>query len=149
MRFSHGEPMTIRIAYVINDLAVRRVQALITFHRDGVLDVCRLFAASLDVAVDGQRSGYIIASIPRLMLGEGRYTISLGITEPNYYDNQQVLFYSINPGMFDCRARFFEIEVVGGGIVAVGTGVVADALWTVAAAGESEREKTTAAEYGL
>jgi len=44
---------------------------------------------------------------------------------------EQVLFYSINPGMYDCFTRGLEIEVVNGGTVGTGTGVVADAEWSL------------------
>jgi hypothetical protein len=57
--------------------------------------------------------------------------VSLGITERGYFDREQALFYSINPGMYDCFTRGLEIEVVGGGTVGTGTGVVADAEWRV------------------
>ena len=50
-----------------------------------------------------------------------------------YYDRQQTVFFSINPGMYDCWSRALELQVAGGGAVASGTGVVLDARWTVRA----------------
>jgi hypothetical protein len=67
--------------------------------------------------------------LPRMNLGTGKYTVSFGITERGYFDREQVLFYSINPGMYDCFTRGLEIEVVNGGTVGSGTGVVAEAEW--------------------
>jgi len=44
-----------------------------------------------------------------------------------------VLFYSINRGMYDCFTRGLDIEVVNGGTVGTGTGVVVDAEWSLQA----------------
>ena len=56
---------------------------------------------------------------------------SVAVTEAGYTDRQQTVFFSINPGMYDCWSRAFELQIVGGGVVASGTAVVLDASWTV------------------
>lgn len=131
LRLNYGEPCSIAVGFSCNNPDTSKAQVVITFHRDGVQDVCRLFAPCLDLQQANHRTGHIVASLPRLMLGTGRYTVTVMITEPGYFESAPVLFYSINPGVFDCWARLFEIEVVEGGVIGTGTGVVANAHWTV------------------
>jgi hypothetical protein len=130
--FAHGEPFTLAVEYQINEPGFSDdVQLLASFHRDGVHDVCRVFCRA--IAFDAARGarGVLHMRLPRMNLGTGKYTVSFGITERGYFDREQVLFYSINPGMYDCFTRGLEIEVVNGGTVGTGTGVVADAEWSL------------------
>jgi hypothetical protein len=76
--------------------------------------------------------------LPQLSLGQARYIASIGMAESDYHDNAQVLFYSVNPGSvltvaLDC----LKFNVVGGGLIATGTGFVADADWNVIPAANS------------
>jgi lipopolysaccharide transport system ATP-binding protein len=129
--FPHGRPFVLSIPYEINDPAFAgEVQVLVSFHRDGAQDVCRVFCPSLHLT-PVQRTGVIAMRLDTLSIGAGNYTISVGITEPGYFDRQQTVFYSINPGMYDCVNRGLEIEVVDGGVVGTGTAYVARAHWTV------------------
>jgi hypothetical protein len=127
--YDHGAPFTLRVGYRINDPSVAAPQAIVVFHRDGVEDVCRLFCG--DLALEARPYGEIVISLPRLALGEGQYTVSVAVTEPGYYDRQQTVFFSINPGMFDCWIRALEFRVTRGGVVGTGTAVVLDAVWKV------------------
>jgi len=127
--FEHGAPFTLRIGYRINDVNVAAPQAIVVLHRQGVEDVCRLFCGSLELPPG--RCGEIVVDVARLAVGAGQYTISVAVTEAGYYDRQQTVFFSINPGMYDCWSRAFELQIVGGGVVASGTAVVLDARWTV------------------
>jgi homopolymeric O-antigen transport system ATP-binding protein len=133
--FAHGEPFMLAVDYQINEPAFNdEVQVLASFHRDGVHDTCRVLCHGIGLDAGRGARGTIQMRLPRMCLGAGKYTISLGITERGYFDREQVLFYSINPGMYDCLARGLEIEVVDGGIVGKGTGVVAEAEWQVVSA---------------
>jgi hypothetical protein len=128
--FAHGEPFTLSVQYQINEPGFRDdVQVLTSFHRDGVQDVCRVFCRAITFDASRSARGTLQMHLPQMRLGAGKYTVSLGITERGYFDREQTLFYSINPGMYDCFTRGLEIEVVGGGTVGTGTGVVADAEW--------------------
>jgi ABC-type polysaccharide/polyol phosphate transport system ATPase subunit len=130
--FAHGEPFTLSVEYRINEPGFRdEVQVLTSFHRDGVQDVCRVFCRALALDASRGARGTLQMHLRQMRLGAGKYTVSLGITERGYFDREQALFYSINPGMYDCFTRGLEIEVVGGGTVGTGTGVVADAEWRV------------------
>ena len=130
--FAHGEPFTLSVGYQINDPNFKEdVQLLAAFHRDGVHDVCRMFCRALGLDAARGTRGTLEMRLRRMCLGAGKYTVSFGITESGYFEREQVLFYSINPGMYDCLARGFEIEVLDAGLVGRGTGVVADAEWRV------------------
>ncbi|MEO7134090.1 MAG: ABC transporter ATP-binding protein [Vicinamibacterales bacterium] len=129
--FAHNDPFTLAVGYHVNDPEFdEEVQVLVSFHRDGAHDVCRVICPSLRLTRSARR-GTVEMTFPELRLGSGSYTVSVGITEPGYFDRQQTVFYSINPGMYDCVNRGLEIEVVDAGVVGTGTGWVADAEWIV------------------
>ena len=127
--YDHGAPFSLRVGYRVNDAAVSSPQMIVMFHRDGVEDVCRLFCGA--VPLGREPHGEIVIDVPRLPLGEGQDTISVAVTEPGYYDRQQTVFFSINPGMFDCWIRALEFRVARAGAVGTGTAVVLDATWAV------------------
>jgi len=129
--FSHGRPFVLSIEYQVNDPNFSdEVQVLASFHRDGAQDVCRMFCQALRLSA-AQRHGTIEMRLPAMPMGSGTYTVSVGITELGYFDRQQTVFYSINPGMYDCVNRGLEIEVIDGGVVGSGTGCVIPAEWVV------------------
>jgi hypothetical protein len=133
--FRRGEPFTLKIEYEINQPDFKEeVQLLASFHRDGVHDTCRVFCPGL--VLDSMRSerGELHMRFPHMSLGAGSYTVSFGIAERGYFDREQVLFYSINPGMYACISRGLTIEVVDRGIVGTGTGAVIEAEWRVTGA---------------
>src|SRR5262249_53387658 len=134
--YRHGEPFTLRVAYRVNDRSIRTPQMIVVFHRNGVEDVCRLYCGALDVSEAAE--GAVLVRMPRLPLGEGQYTVSVSITEPGYYERPQTVFFSINPGVYDCWIRALELRVAGGGIVGTGTAVVLDAEWIVRGAGVAD-----------
>ncbi|HXG12348.1 MAG TPA: ABC transporter ATP-binding protein [Gemmataceae bacterium] len=129
--FNHGEPIEFHVAYRINkpDLC-EHSQVLIALHRDGVRDVCRFITRDLLFDASQRPIGTICARLPRLPLAEGTYTVTVMVAEEGYYDRDQTLFYSINPGVYACLVRVLEIVVQKGGPVGSGTGVVIEADWT-------------------
>jgi ABC-type polysaccharide/polyol phosphate transport system ATPase subunit len=130
--FRHGDPFEIRATYQIHQPDFhQRAQVLVAFHRDGVLDVCRICARHLEFGAEGQRRGVIAMRLPRLFLAVGTYAVTVMITEDGYFDRPQTVFYSINPGVYCSLSRVLEINVEGGGIVASGTAVVGEADWTI------------------
>jgi lipopolysaccharide transport system ATP-binding protein len=130
--FDHGEPVEFHIAYRLNrpDLC-EYVQVLVALHRDGVQDVCRFLTRELLFDAARCPAGTVVARLPRLPLAEGTYTVTVMVAEEGYYDREQTLFYSINPGVYACLARLFEIVVQKGGLVGKGTGVVIEADWSL------------------
>ena len=53
------------------------------------------------------------------------------VAREGYYDEPQSIYFSINPGVYTCLTRVFDMNVEHGGIVGSGTGVVTDAEWSV------------------
>ena len=130
--FKHGEPFDLRLAYRVNqpDL-VARPQVLVAFHRDGGLDVSRVITRDIVVDAGRARTGEIRLTIPALRLANGTYTVSVMVARERYYDDAPTQYFSINPGVFACHSRAFEIVVFGGDAVASGTVFVEDGTWTV------------------
>jgi lipopolysaccharide transport system ATP-binding protein len=108
-----------------------RAQVLLAFQRDGVTDVCRYLTREMVFDGASAPTGVIRLRIPRMGLGPGTYALSVMLAEPGYYDQDQVLFYSINPGVYTCLSRTIEIVVYGGGMAAAGTGVVLEGDWSL------------------
>jgi len=128
--FSHGGIFEVRIAYRINQPDLREhPQLVLAFHRDGLLDVCRVITRDLlfDAAVG--RSGEVRVRIPDLRLGPGNYTVTVMVAREGYYDEEQTRYFSLNPGVYACHSRALEINVTSSSAIATGTVVVADADW--------------------
>jgi 2-polyprenyl-3-methyl-5-hydroxy-6-metoxy-1,4-benzoquinol methylase len=139
--FQHGAPFSLEFAYRINRPGLKeRAQVLVAFHRDGVQDVMRSISRDLlfDEAV--QPHGVIAVRFPRLPLANGSYSVTVMLAKEGYYDEMQSVYFSVNPGVYTCLTRVFEIVVDGGGIVATGTAVVLDAEWSLTPAGTMTAE---------
>lgn len=129
---AHGSPADILVHYRIARRDLReRAQVLVAFQRDGVSDVCRYVTRDLLFDATQATAGVVRLHIPRLTIGAGTYALSLMVAEAGYYDRAQVVFYSINPGVYTCLSRAFELVVEGGGIVGTGTGFVAEGQWSL------------------
>jgi len=127
----HGLPAWIKVRYTIRDPEFEgKAQVVLALHQDGVNDVCRFITRDLIFRGHMPR-GTIHLRIPKLSLGNGTYTITVMIAKEGYYDRGQVVFYSINPDVYVCASRILEFNVVHGGLVATGTGVVADGDWSI------------------
>jgi len=128
---SHGLPAEFRIHYVLRDPSFEgKAQVLVAVKRDGIHDVCRLIARDMTFH-RGSGGGTIHLLIRRLGLANGRYTVTVMIAKEGYYDQDQYLFYSINPDVYACVNRITEFEVRHGGIVGSGTGVVCEGEWSL------------------
>ena len=68
-------------------------------------------------------------TIPQLTLSNGSYSVTVMIAREGYYDTEQVVFYSINPSVYSCVSRLFEVSVVGAGLIGSGTRHVLDGEW--------------------
>ena len=130
--FRHGEPFELRIRYRIAQPGLReRAQVLIAFHRDGIQDVMRTIWRDHLFVESEQRAGVISLRLDRLPLANGTYSVTVMVARENYYDEPQGVYFTINPGVYTCLTRVFDIMVEHGGIVGSGTGVVAEAEWSV------------------
>lgn len=129
---AHGESASIEIDYQIRDPRLREAaQVCIAFQRDGVQDICRVIARDLLFDASRCSKGTMRMSLPRLPLANGSYAVTVLIAKPGYYDESPTLFFSINPDVYVCIARGLEFDVVGGGTLGTGTGVVLDAEWSL------------------
>lgn len=128
--FTHGEPFEVRVGYRINQPDYSgRPQVLIALHRDGVQDICRLIARDLEFDAAAGCHGVVHLRIPKLQIGTGTYTVTVMIAREGYYDEEQTLYFSLNPGVFACHTRALEFVVMGGGAVASGTVIVGGGDW--------------------
>jgi hypothetical protein len=127
----HGMPahLDIDVAVFRPDLR-ERCQVVVALHRDGIEDVCRYITRDLAFDAAVRPRGTIRLTIPRLTLTNGTYSITIMIAKEGYYDTDQTLFYSINPSVYCCVSRLFDVSVVGAGLIGAGTRHVLDGEWS-------------------
>ena len=53
------------------------------------------------------------------------------IAKQGYYDTRQTTFFAINPDVYSCLSRVFDIHVVGSGPIGEGTVTVKDAEFSI------------------
>jgi ABC-type polysaccharide/polyol phosphate transport system ATPase subunit len=127
----HGQPARLEVSYeILNSSLVEDVQLVLALQKDGVQDVCRFFGrrVPLDAA---RRRGTFVLEIPRLDVTDGLYAVTVLVARPGYYDEVQTTFYSMNPGVYCCWSRVFEVRVVGAGSIGIGTVSVREGNWSV------------------
>ena len=128
--FNHGDPFELLIRVRINDPALCECpQILVAFHRDGVQDVSRVITRDLRFDASRAREGTVHMRLPKLMLANGTYTVTVMCAEHGYYDKPEGKYFSVNDGVYTCLTRAFEMVVERGGIVGSGTGVVSEGEW--------------------
>jgi ABC-type polysaccharide/polyol phosphate transport system ATPase subunit len=126
----HGEPVTFQIDFNVIDPTLReRSQVVVALHRDGVQDVCRWI--SRDLMFDGAACprGTAELHIPRLLLTDGDYSVTILVAREGYYDREQTQFFTINKDVYYCASRMFDIVVRGAGLIGSGTMSVAEGEW--------------------
>jgi hypothetical protein len=126
----HGEAATFEIEYEVVDPNLHeRSQVVIAIHRNGVQDVCRWIAR--DLLFDGRArpSGTLTLCVPKLLLTDGEYSVTIFIAKEGYYDQPQTVFYTINSDVYFCASRMFDFVVRGAGLIGSGTMSVAEGLW--------------------
>lgn len=127
-----GGAVEFRIRYkIVRPDLHERAQVILTFKRDGVTDVFRLFTRELEFDSAAKPEGTIAVSLERLPLAPGSYSLTLLIAREGYYDSRQTTFFSINPGVYFAHAGVAEIKVEGDHQVYSGTAVVGDADWSL------------------
>ncbi|CAG0992752.1 Teichoic acids export ATP-binding protein TagH [Myxococcaceae bacterium] len=108
----HGDAVQLVATYRVVDPSLdEAAQVLVAIHRDGVHDVCRFFARSVPLSARTRRRGMLRLDVPRLPLVEGSYTLTLMIARARYYDEDQPVFYSLNPNVLACLPRVLEFKV--------------------------------------
>ena len=128
----HGATARLDIDYAIfNPELHERCQVVLALHKDGVEDICRYIARDLVFDASQRSRGTIRLTIPRLTLTDGSYAVTVMIAKERYYDTHQPVFYSINPSVYCCVSRFFEMSVVGSGLIGSGTRHVLEGAWSL------------------
>ena len=127
---SHGEPAAIEIDYeLIDPDFCEHPQVVIAWQRDGVQDVCRWISRGLKLDAAQRPRGTLRLRIPRVALTDGQYAVTVLIAKQGYYDRAQTLFYTLNPDVYYCASRLFEVVVRGSGLIGAGTVAVAEGEW--------------------
>jgi len=128
----HGATARLDIDYAISDPDLNeRCQVVLALHKDGIDDTCRYIARDLVFDASRRSRGTIRLTIPRLTLTDGSYAVTIMIAKERYYDTHQAVFYSINPSVYCCVSRFFEMSVVGSGLIGSGTRHVLEGAWSL------------------
>jgi ABC-type polysaccharide/polyol phosphate transport system ATPase subunit len=127
----HGTTARLDIDYAVVKPDLReRCQVVIALHKDGIEDVCRYITRELVFDASERPRGTIRLTIPRLTLTNGSYTVTIMIAKEGYYDTDQAVFYSINPSVYSCVSRLFEVSVVASGLIGTGSRHVLDGVWS-------------------
>jgi ABC-type polysaccharide/polyol phosphate transport system ATPase subunit len=128
----HGRPARLEIDYAIFQPDLHeRCQVVLALHKDGIEDVCRYITRDLCFDARHKPRGTISLTIPRLTLTNGSYAVTIMIAREGYYDTDQTVFYSINPSVYCCVSRLFDVSVVGLGLIGTGTRHVLDGVWSL------------------
>ena len=128
----HGAPASLDIDYAILKPDLDECcQVVVAIHKDGIDDVCRYITRDLRLDASRGVAGVIRLTIPRLTLTDGTYAITVMIAKAGYYDTDQPVFYSINPSVYCCVSRLFDVSVVGSGLIGSGTRHVLEGNWSL------------------
>lgn len=129
---SHGGPARLEIDYTIHDPSLNeKAQVVIAFHKDGIQDVCRFITRDLMFTAADSSEGTIRLQVPSLRMTDGDYSVTIMIAKEGYYDSSPSLFYTINPDVYCCVSRMFDVSVVGSGLIGSGTVHVAVGDWSL------------------
>lgn len=125
-----GEAARFEIDYrIVRPGFCERAQVLLAFKRDGVHDVFRVIERGFLFDQESRSEGTICLAFNPLPLAPASYTIVVAVVAEGYYDTRQLLYFSINPGVYFSQATAAEIRVVGTHQVYDGTCVVGQATW--------------------
>lgn len=129
LAFRHGDKAVLCIEYRVHDPDLHeRCQVALVFKRNGVEDVMRLRGLDLEFDAKHARVGVIEVSLDPIILGVGKYAVTVLIAKEGYYEDNGGQFFSINPDVYDCQANCLEFEVYEhDSVFPVGTGFVGQA----------------------
>jgi ABC-type polysaccharide/polyol phosphate transport system ATPase subunit len=135
----HGRPASVALRFRVVDPTLREhAQVIVTFHREGVQTACRIITRELFFDGADRLPGTITLHLPNLVLGSGTYFVTIMVTAEGYFDQDQTVFYSINPGVYCCLNRVVEVTITGGGLIATGTAFVGQGVWTLVSGNSQE-----------
>lgn len=124
-----GDSVCFQLRYIRRaDSIDTNVEAVLTFNRDGIQDVMRVFCPDLKLSDQGGQ-GLIEMRLDRLPLAPGTYVISGLIAKKGYYASNSGQPFSLNPQVFDVISRAVEFNVSSDQEVFKGTGVAIEGNW--------------------
>jgi hypothetical protein len=132
LQLEHGKPASLVLDFEIRDPTLNECcQVAISFRRNGVDDMFRLFGRELLFDGRTKRNGQIVAFLSRFPLGVGEYEVAILIASENYFEENPAMFYTINPKVYWSRRNIVHIKVSSDHIIPRGTGVVGEAAWSI------------------
>ena len=127
----HGYPAQLLIRCRVHDEMLDECpHVVVALHRDGSQDVARYLCRDLRLQGRARPLVDIDFKLDAVPFSAGTYTVTVLIAEPGYYDRFQEQYFSINPGVYACRSRSLEFEIIDDSPLSVGTVVVGQASWS-------------------
>lgn len=127
----HGFPAHLLIRCRVNDDSLDECpHIVVAFHRDGSQDVARYLCRDQRLSGPAGSRIDIDFKLDSLPFSAGSYTVTVLMAEPGYYDRVQEQYFSINPGVYACRSKSPEFEIIEDSPLSVGTVLVGQAHWS-------------------
>lgn len=127
----HGFPAQLLIRCRINDETLDECpHIVVAFHRNGSQDVARYLCRDQRLSGPAGSLVDIDFKLDSLPFSAGSYTVTVLMAEPGYYDRVQEQYFSINPGVYACRSKSPEFEIIEDSPLSVGTVLVGQARWS-------------------
>jgi lipopolysaccharide transport system ATP-binding protein len=113
-QFRVGSTMSVRLAFKINKLGLHeRPTLVVAFQKDGTLRTHRFTTDQIEFVSDDETEGIITVSAEPLLLGPGRYFVTVSVFRESYFvSSESKKFFSTNHGVYDIHARAYEIVVL-------------------------------------
>ncbi len=111
--FDVGETLRVRIHYRINDPTVDEYPSFVVgFHKDGLHSVTRWWAEGFRLSGSKNSEGHVDAIASPLLLGPGRYTLTLAIFQQGYIAASGTRkYFTMNEHLYDMHSRARQIEI--------------------------------------
>lgn len=111
--FDVGETMRVRINYRVNDPMLDEMPTFaVGFHRDGLVSATRFWAEGFRISAHQNAEGYLDAVASPLLLGPGRYTITLAIFQEGHIVTSGIKkFFTMSEYLYDMHSRARQIEI--------------------------------------
>ena len=111
--FGVGETLRVRIDYRVNDPTVDECPSFVVgFHKDGLHSVTRWWAEGFRVSGAKSPEGHLDAIASPLLLGPGRYTVTLAVFQQGYIAASGTRkYFTMNEHLYDMHSRARQIEI--------------------------------------
>jgi hypothetical protein len=126
----HGAPVSFRTHFEIRRTDLReRAEVFIVVSRNSTERVCKF--KTNELLFDGtlQPTGIVAMHLPKMMLGQGTYTVAVEIAAEGYLDQAHQKFFSIDPNVYCCLTHALEFVVLDSGWIGPGTILEGEGEW--------------------